>query len=120
MLADDGPQAERELCPNLPLDVLRIKIGKPRDRPLGVARVQGGEDEMPRFGGINAICPVAASRISPTRITSGSCRRPYFSPSAKELTSRPTSRCVTIELPWVGLVGTANKYSIGSSTVMIR
>ena len=63
----------------------------------------------------SAICAVSRSRISPTRMTSGSCRRPCFRPALKDGTSRPTSRCVTIEPGHLG-----NWYSTGSSIVMMR
>ena len=52
----------------------------------------------PVSAALSAICAVSRSRISPTRITSGSCRRPV--PAARRRTvstSRPTSRCVTTE-----------------------
>ena len=47
VLADNRPEAERELRPNFPLDILREEVRVARDRALGVAGVQGGEDEVP-------------------------------------------------------------------------
>ena len=50
-LADDRPQAHRQLRPHVPLHVLREQVGEAGDRPLGVAGVQGGEDQVARLGG---------------------------------------------------------------------
>ncbi len=67
----------------------------------------------PVSAALMAVSIVSRSRISPTRITSGFCRRARRRPSAKVGTSTPSSRCVTTERLWVW------KYSIGSSTVMM-
>ena len=66
-------------------------------------------------------CPVSAacmaalnvsrSRISPTRMTSGSCRTACFSATSQSITSMPTSRWLMIDL------SSLNVYSIGSSMV---
>ena len=40
---------------------------------------------------------VSKSRSSPTRITSGSCRRARLSASEKLVTSEPTSRWLTVD-----------------------
>ena len=56
---------------------------------------------------------VSASRISPTRITSGAWRSVFFSAWCHECVSMPTSRCVTSE----SCDGCT--YSTGSSTVMM-
>ena len=71
----------------------------------------------------NTRCPVSAaviavdivsrSRISPTSITSGSCRSAALRAAAYESVSFPTSRCATIERRLVC------RYSIGSSSVII-
>ena len=55
-----------------------------------------------------AICAVSASRISPTRITSGSWRRMARSPAAKVKPWR------TLVWPWVM---SGNSTSMGSSSV---
>ena len=71
----------------------------------------------------NTRCPVSAaviavdivsrSRISPTSITSGSCRSAALRAAAYESVSFPTSRCATIERRL------ECRYSIGSSSVII-
>ena len=43
---------------------------------------------------------VSKSRISPTRITSGSCRNARRIASANEGTSTPTSRWLTVDFLW--------------------
>jgi hypothetical protein len=48
-----------------------------------VVGVQRGENEWPVSDACTAICAVSRSRISPTRMTSGSCRRIERSPRAK-------------------------------------
>jgi len=62
----------------------------------GAGGVQGPENKVPRFrrrdGGINC----SRSRISPTRIMSGSWRKTRRNASAKLGTSTPISRWVTI------------------------
>ncbi len=65
----------------------------------------------PVSAAVNAVEIVSRSRISPTRITSGSSRRAARRPSAKSNASEPTSRWLTIErLCWC-------RNSIGSSIV---
>ena len=58
-----------------------------------------------------AVCIVFQSRISPTMITSGSCRNMFFRASLKLGESVETSRWETAALP------SANRNSIGSSIV---
>ena len=76
----------------------------------GVVGVQGGEDDVPGQRRLDRISAVSRSRISPTRILSGSCRRIARRQAAK----------VT---PISGLIGTwirpSISYSTGSSVVMI-
>ena len=62
---------------------------------------------------VSAAWMVSRSRISPTRITSGSSRNAYFSALAKLLVSVPTSRWLTMQVWWRWM------NSIGSSTVMM-
>ena len=60
-----------------------------------------------------AVAADSASRISPRKMTSGSCRRERRSPSAKVGVSMPTSRCVKSE------AFDSKIYSPGSSIVTI-
>ena len=65
----------------------------------------------PVSAAVSAARVVSRSRISPTRITSGSCRRAATSAAANVGASAPTSTCSTIDVPW------ACSYSTGSSIV---
>ena len=56
---------------------------------------------------------VSWSRISPTSMTSGSCRRACLRASAKDFVSLPTSRCFTSEVAFW------KTYSMGSSTAIM-
>ena len=62
---------------------------------------------------VSAAAMVSRSRISPTRITSGSSRSAYLSAVEKLLVSVPISRWLTMQLWWRWM------NSIGSSTVMM-
>ena len=53
---------------------LDAHVRQPADRAGGAAGVEGAEDECPVSDAWNAASAVARSRISPTAITSGSCR----------------------------------------------
>ena len=65
----------------------------------------------PVSAAVMAVCIVSQSRISPTMMTSGSCRIAFRSASWNEIVSVPTSRWQTDpRLSW-------KRYSIGSSTV---
>ena len=57
---------------------------------------------------------VSRSRISPTIMTSGSCRNTCLSPDANSRQSEPISRCSII------LISFLNTYSTGSSNVIMR
>src|SRR5579862_4658493 len=76
-----------------------------------VCRVE--KTRWPVSAAVMAISIVSRSRISPTRMTSGSWRKARRRPSAKLGTSTPTSRWFTMPSPW------AWKYSMGSSMVMM-
>src|SRR5215203_135890 len=65
----------------------------------------------PVSAAVRAVATVSKSRISPTRITSGSCRSEARSASWKERASRPTSTCSMTERI------ERCSYSIGSSMV---
>ena len=52
----------------------------------------------PVSAAVIAVSIVSRSRISPTRITSGSCRKARLIASAKDGTSTPTSRWLTVDL----------------------
>ena len=79
------------------------------------------EGAVPAWIVPNTRCPVSAacmaalkvsrSRISPTRMTSGSCRTACFSATSQSITSMPTSRWLMMHL------SSLNVYSIGSSMV---
>ena len=79
-----------------------------RDAPV-VCRVEN--TKWPVSAAVMAASIVSRSRISPTRITSGSWRSTRLSASPKVGTSTPTSRWLT--MPWRCWW----KYSMGSSTV---
>ena len=49
-------------------------VQEPRDRPGRVVGVQRPEHQVPRQGRVHRVSAVSRSRISPTMITSGSCR----------------------------------------------
>ena len=65
----------------------------------------------PVSAALSAVPTVSSSRISPIRITSGSCRSTRRSACANELVSKPISRWWTTER-W-----SRCRYSIGSSIV---
>ncbi len=65
----------------------------------------------PVSAAVITVAIVSMSRISPTMITSGSCRIEFLSASRKLGVSVPTSRCETTA------VWSAKRNSIGSSTV---
>ena len=67
----------------------------------------------PVSAAVIAVEIVSRSRISPTRITSGSWRSAAFSASAKLFASAPTSRWLTMHFLWRWT------NSIGSSIVMM-
>ena len=81
------------------------------DRLRRVLRVQGGEDEVARLAAVSAVSIVSRSRISPTRITSGSWRSAPFSAPGKDWASDADLALVDDAL----LVRCRN--SIGSSIV---
>ena len=67
----------------------------------------------PVSAAVMAVWMVSKSRISPTRITSGSCRSTCFRALAKEWVSAPISR-------WLTMARLCRcRYSMGSSTVMM-
>ena len=67
----------------------------------------------PVSAAVSAVSMVSRSRISPTRMTSGSWRRALFSACPKLMVSTPTSRWFTIERL------SRMRNSIGSSIVMM-
>ena len=67
----------------------------------------------PVSAAVSAVWIVSRSRISPTRITSGSWRRAAFRPAAKVCASEPISRWLTMHFLWPW------RNSIGSSMVMM-
>ncbi len=67
----------------------------------------------PVSAAVSAVSIVSRSRISPTRITSGSWRRALFSACPKLMVSTPTSRWFTIDRL------SRMRNSIGSSMVMM-
>ena len=73
----------------------------------------GGDTWWPVSAARKAILIVSLSRSSPTRITSGSCRKACLSPCSNEGVSWPSSSCETMAF-WLVCM-----YSTGSSMVMI-
>ena len=67
----------------------------------------------PVSAAVSAVEIVSRSRISPTRMTSGSWRRTCLRADANEWVSSPTSRWLTTAILWLW------RNSIGSSTVMM-
>ena len=82
-----------------------------RDRRRGVVAVQRREQQVAGERGLDAICAVSWSRISPTITTSGSARSIERSPVAK-LTPAFTLTCICLT-PSI-------RYSTGSSIVRIE
>ena len=113
LLADDALERAGELDADLLLLVRREDVDDAVDRLAGVLGVQGGEDEVAGLGRGQRDEIVSRSRISPTRMMSGSCRSTCLSAAAKEWVSSPTSRWLTTQ-PWCRW-----RNSIGSSTVMM-
>ncbi len=70
--------------------------------------------KCPVSAAISVMAIVSASRISPTKMMSGSCRSISRSPCWNDLRSLPISRCEIIDC-FCGKM-----YSIGSSAVIIR
>ena len=67
----------------------------------------------PVSAAMSVVDMVSRSRISPTRMMSGSCRSTYLRPSWNERVSRPTSRW------WMNESRSRCRNSIGSSIVMM-
>jgi hypothetical protein len=110
----DGPlQHAGELDADLALLVRREDGDDAVDRLGGVERVERREHQVARLGGEQRRLDVSWSRISPTRMTSGSCRRALRSACENDWVSTAISRWLTIER-W-----SRWRYSIGSSIVMM-
>ena len=91
-------QVAGQLHANLFLLIGRERVDDAVDRRGRAGGVQRAEHQVAGFGGGDGGLIVARSRISPTSITSGSCRNARRSASEKLGTSTPISRCTTIAL----------------------
>ena len=107
MALSTSPSCERSCCCWLAGQLSMIRS---MDWPaLLVCSVE--KTRWPVSAAVTAVWIVCHSRISPTMITSGSCRIRFFKASGKLGVSVPTSRCETAALP------AGKRYSIGSSIV---
>ena len=91
-LAQHALEHHRQLSPHLGLLIGRKHIEDAVDGLNARVGVEGREHQVTGLGDHQRRSMVSRSRISPTRMTSGSCRSTYFSAFLKESVSAPTSR----------------------------